>query len=161
MRAPISVVVGSLFIVAFAVVNLTPLRDHIIGLSTTTRPAPEPIRAIRVHDGELVEELARREAEREAERKAEQARERDRQAAQARRHDAGTVTAAEYSQLATGMSYQEAVDIIGFRGQELSRSSLAGTTTVMYQWMNPGLGGNMNAMFQNGRLVSKAQFGLQ
>ena len=160
MRAPVPVVVGILFVVAVIVVNFTPLRDRIIEQS----PSPaiqEPIRATRAVDGELVEELVRREAEREAERQAAQARERDRQAAQARQHDARTVTAAEYAQLATGMSYAAAVDIIGFRGEELSRTSFAGTTTVMYQWTNPGVAGNMNAMFQNDRLVSKAQVGLR
>jgi len=30
----------------------------------------------------------------------------------------------------------------------------------MYQWVNPG-GSNMNAMFQNNKLIEKAQFGLQ
>lgn len=73
-----------------------------------------------------------------------------------------TVTAAEYARLTTGMSYQQAVGIIGFEGEELSRSEIAGITTVMYQWTNPGFSGaNMNAMFQDGRLVTKAQFGLE
>ena len=72
-----------------------------------------------------------------------------------------TVTAAEYARLATGMTYRQAVEIIGFEGEELSRSEIAGITTVLYQWMNPGFSGaNMNAMFQDGRLVQKAQFGL-
>ena len=72
-----------------------------------------------------------------------------------------TVTAAEYARLATGMTYRQAVEIIGFEGEELSRSEIAGITTVMYQWTNPGFSGaNMNAMFQDGRLVQKAQFGL-
>lgn len=35
-------------------------------------------------------------------------------------------------------------------------------TTVMVQWENPGVfAGNMNAMFQNGKMISKAQFGLR
>jgi uncharacterized membrane protein YdbT with pleckstrin-like domain len=74
--------------------------------------------------------------------------------------DRTTVTAAEYRQLDTGMSYARAVEIIGFQGTELSRNEIAGITTVMLQWTNRD-GGNMNAMFQNGRLVQKAQFGLR
>jgi hypothetical protein len=58
------------------------------------------------------------------------------------------------------MSYEEAVRIIGEPGTEISRSDLAGYTTVMYSWSNTG-GANMNAMFQNGALVTKAQFGLR
>ena len=74
-----------------------------------------------------------------------------------------TVTAAEYARLTTGMTYRQAVEIIGFEGEELSRSEIAGITTVMYQWTNSGLfsTANMNAMFQDGRLVTKAQFGLE
>ncbi len=73
-----------------------------------------------------------------------------------------TVTAAEYARLTTGMTYRQAVEIIGFEGEELSRSEIAGITTVMYQWTNRGFSGaNMNAMFQDGRLIQKAQFGLE
>lgn len=75
--------------------------------------------------------------------------------------DAG-VTMAGFEQLQTGMSYSEAVAILGGPGKEISRSDLGGTSTVMYQWEAGGFSvGNMNAMFQNGRLVSKAQFGLR
>lgn len=71
-----------------------------------------------------------------------------------------TVTMAEFSRLQTGMTYQQAVEIIGAAGEEMSRSDLAGYTTVMYGWKNAD-GSNMNAMFQNGGLVNKAQFGLR
>jgi hypothetical protein len=57
------------------------------------------------------------------------------------------------------MSYQEVVAILGEPGEEISRSDLAGTTMVMYQWSRWN-GANMNAMFQNDALVTKAQFGL-
>lgn len=50
--------------------------------------------------------------------------------------------------------------MIGSPGEEAARSSLAGYTTVMYSWKNAN-GSNMNAMFQNDRLVTKAQFGLR
>lgn len=73
--------------------------------------------------------------------------------------DPPVATRAEYSQLREGMTYEEAVRIIGARGDELSRSDLAGITTVMYSWVNDN-GSNMNAMFQNNKLVTKAQFGL-
>jgi hypothetical protein len=70
------------------------------------------------------------------------------------------VTRADYESIQTGMGYQQVRSIIGTEGVELSRSDLAGYTTVMYSWKNPN-GSNMNAMFQNGRLVTKAQFGLR
>ncbi|RWE60638.1 MAG: hypothetical protein E5V24_12620 [Mesorhizobium sp.] len=46
-------------------------------------------------------------------------------------------------------------------GEELSSSEFGGYETVMYIWDGNGFGGNMNAMFQNGAMVSKAQFGLK
>lgn len=70
------------------------------------------------------------------------------------------VTLAEYEQVREGMSYVEVNAIIGSAGQELSRSDIAGYSTVMYSWANSN-GSNMNAMFQNGRLVNKAQLGLR
>ncbi len=71
------------------------------------------------------------------------------------------VTMANYTRLQTGMSYDAAVEILGDRGEEMSRTELAGTTSVMYMWKGRSVGANMNAMFQNDRLVSKAQFGLR
>ncbi|SIT08062.1 DUF3862 domain-containing protein [Kroppenstedtia eburnea] len=70
------------------------------------------------------------------------------------------VTKAEYDQIKNGMSYQEVVNIIGFEGEENSQNEIGGTKTIMYTWMNPD-GSNMNAMFQNDKLVQKAQFGLK
>jgi len=58
-----------------------------------------------------------------------------------------------------GMTYQQVVGIIGAPGDQLSASSIAGYRTVMYSWTNSN-GSNMNAMFQNGKLIQKAQFGL-
>ncbi len=68
-----------------------------------------------------------------------------------------TMTA--FDAIKTGESYQDCVNEIGSPGEEISRSDVAGITTVMYSWKNAN-GSNMNAMFQNDRLVSKAQFGL-
>lgn len=71
------------------------------------------------------------------------------------------ITRAEYEAIQPGMTYDEVVEIIGGPGEEISSSSLGGFTTVMYSWRGSGsLGANANAMFQNGRLISKAQFGL-
>lgn len=70
------------------------------------------------------------------------------------------VTLAEYEQIREGMTYGEVIAVIGSPGEELSRSDMAGYVTVMYSWSNAN-GSNMNAMFQNGRLVTKAQLGLR
>lgn len=70
------------------------------------------------------------------------------------------VTRAKYERIREGMTYEQVREILGETGEELSRSDIGGYTTVMYSWKNSN-GSNMNAMFQNGRLVNKAQFGLR
>ena len=77
------------------------------------------------------------------------------------------VTYYEYKRIQTGMSYKQVVAIIGVEGEEISRSKMDGIPgvmesieTVMYQWLNNN-GSNMNAMFQNDKLIQKAQFGLK
>lgn len=70
------------------------------------------------------------------------------------------VTAAKYEQLRPGMSYDQAAKIMGSAGEELSSTQMAGYQTTMVAWKNWD-GSNMNATFQNGKLVSKSQFGLR
>jgi hypothetical protein len=69
------------------------------------------------------------------------------------------ITLAEFQVISPGMTYPQVRALLGREGELLSRSDIAGYTTVMYAWKNSH--GNMNAMFQDGRLVSKAQFGLR
>jgi hypothetical protein len=71
------------------------------------------------------------------------------------------VSLAQYQNLAMGMSYSRAVAALGCEGSELSRTDMAGHRTVMFMWQGKSLGANMNAMFQNDALVSRAQFGLR
>jgi hypothetical protein len=71
------------------------------------------------------------------------------------------VTMANYNRLSTGMSYEQVVAILGKEGTELSSNDIAGYQTVMYQWEGDSFASNMNAMFQNGKLMQKAQFGLK
>jgi hypothetical protein len=73
---------------------------------------------------------------------------------------AGPVTLAQYYQIQESMTYREVAYVLGKAGEEVARNDIAGYVTVMIQWSNRD-GSNMNAMFQNGRLVSKAQFGLR
>ena len=76
------------------------------------------------------------------------------------------VDAEEYAKIKNGMTYEEVVAIIGEEGSQNSSSTMpavAGVTdeltTEIYSWQNFD-GSNMNATFQNGALVMKAQFGL-
>jgi hypothetical protein len=58
------------------------------------------------------------------------------------------------------MICKECAKITDQAGKELSRTELAGYTTVMYSWQNPG-GSNMMVMFQKGKVIQKSQFGLK
>lgn len=69
------------------------------------------------------------------------------------------ITGDEYARIREGMTYTEVARIVGDPGEEISSSDIAGYRTVMYSWVNFD-GSNANAMFQNGRMVTKAQFGL-
>lgn len=74
----------------------------------------------------------------------------------------GGVTLDQFQQLRDGMTYSEAVGVLGRAGTEQSRSNIGKMVTVMYTWPGSGtLGANMNAMFQNDKLVTKAQLGLR
>ena len=85
--------------------------------------------------------------------------ERRRAIARANGHD---VTLANFNSLRSGMSYQQVKAILGKDGTVSSESHVAGYHTIMYSWYGPrNDGANMNAMFQNGRLINKAQFGLR
>lgn len=71
---------------------------------------------------------------------------------------------AEFDQLKSGMTYEEASAIIGGPGEVISESGNPGDQfhTVMYQYEGEGdLGANANLMFQGNKLQNKAQFGLK
>ncbi|NTV91008.1 MAG: DUF3862 domain-containing protein [Clostridiales bacterium] len=75
-----------------------------------------------------------------------------------------TMTKAEFDQLKSGMTYEEATAIIGGPGEVLSESGNAGDEyhTVMYQYKGEGgFGANANLMFQGNKLMNKAQMGLK
>lgn len=72
------------------------------------------------------------------------------------------ISASEFAAMQTGMTPEEVTAIVGSAGTVMSESDLGGIRTVMVQWEGEsGLGANANAMFQNGKLIQKAQFGLE
>lgn len=74
------------------------------------------------------------------------------------------ISKAEFDKIENGMTYEEVVKIIGGEGEVMSEVGEKGTEyyTVMYTYDGEsGLGSNANFMFQNGKLTSKAQFGLK
>ena len=70
------------------------------------------------------------------------------------------VTAEGYSRLWTGMSRSLADAVIGFAGEEVSRTEIGGTSTAAYRWTTAS-GANILAIFTDDKLVSKSQSGLR
>ena len=68
----------------------------------------------------------------------------------------------EFEALETGITYEEAVSIIGGEGELMSQVDVPGYNTIIYSWNGEGfIGANANATFQNNKLMAKAQVGLQ
>jgi cytoskeletal protein RodZ len=70
------------------------------------------------------------------------------------------VTLENFNKIQTGMTYAQVVGILGEEGTVISENEIGDYKTVMYQFTG-GFGSNCNTMFQNGKLISKAQFGLR
>ena len=77
------------------------------------------------------------------------------------------VTLDNYLQVRNNMSYSHVVRIIGVDGVENARNKIEAipgvmdsVVSIMYSWTNDN-GSGMNAIFQNDKLMQKAQFGLK
>jgi hypothetical protein len=72
------------------------------------------------------------------------------------------VSSAQFAQLHVGMTYAEVIAVIGCAGEVMVDHSAGRPPTMMYGWQGHGIpGANMNAMFQDGRLTMKRQFGIR
>lgn len=75
------------------------------------------------------------------------------------------VTKAGFAALKDGMSYREVVGILGGDGELLSETTLGDVRTAMYRWkpVNPGrvFQPSLDVMFQDDKLISKAQYNLK
>ena len=70
----------------------------------------------------------------------------------------------EFSQIDTGMTYDEVCAIVGGEGTLSSSVDIGGSEykTEIYQWTGDGsIGANANVTFQGGKVISKAQIGLE
>lgn len=76
-----------------------------------------------------------------------------------------TISLAEFNAISTGMTYQEVTDIIGSAGEVLSEVDLGlgdEYFTQSRKWDGEGsIGANAIIQFQDGKVVTKAQFGLE
>jgi hypothetical protein len=72
----------------------------------------------------------------------------------------GVVTKAHYDQLETGMSYEQAEQLIGKKGEEQVSTETGGIATKSFAWYNQPPTSFVTATFQNNKLISKTQVGL-
>lgn len=76
-----------------------------------------------------------------------------------------TISLEEFNQIKTGMTIQDVYDIVGSSGTMISEVDLglgSEYRTIMFQWDGEGsLGANANVTFQGGKVIEKAQFGLE
>lgn len=106
--------------------------------------------------------LAAEKKKREEAEKERKAREKEAASERASSQSDPNISKDEFSRIRNGMSYKEVTSIIGGEGELLSESGEGQYHTVMYQyWGENGGGANANIMFQGGKLISKAQFGLE
>lgn len=77
------------------------------------------------------------------------------------------ITMEKYNKVSTDMTLAQVDVIAGIKGQEMSSTTMPAVPGVMgaltsqvYSWANPD-GSNMTIMFQNGKVISKAQLGLK
>ncbi|MFJ7918979.1 DUF3862 domain-containing protein [Lysinibacillus fusiformis] len=75
----------------------------------------------------------------------------------------GKLTEEKFKQIKDGMTYEEVVKIVGAEGNIMSETGSAGEPhhTVMYEFETDGIMSSSTMMFQGGKLINKAQFGVE
>lgn len=72
------------------------------------------------------------------------------------------ITLEEYNKCKTGMTYEECIKIIGSEGTPLAETNISDVNTTAYIWYGDSLNrANANLYFMDGKLYSKAQYGLK
>ncbi len=73
----------------------------------------------------------------------------------------GAVTLANFNKVRTGMTYSEVSGIFGSPGELNAQSEFGGYTSEIYSWDAAKGFGSATVTFMNGKVQSKAQFGLE
>jgi hypothetical protein len=73
----------------------------------------------------------------------------------------GGVTLANFNRVETGMTYAEVSEIFGGPGDLSMETEIIGTIMEIYSWRAAAGFGNVTISFTDGRVASKAQFGLK
>ena len=71
------------------------------------------------------------------------------------------VDKATFDKVETGTDCDKLADLFGGPGEVMSESEVMGIKTVALDWKANIFGANVTVMCQNGKVISKAQFGLK
>jgi hypothetical protein len=77
-----------------------------------------------------------------------------------RNETAAKITLSEFNSIQSGMTVDQVNNIVGGPGKLLSQTDIGGHHTEIRMWSGQDLGSNANVTFQDGAVISKAQFGL-
>ncbi len=73
-----------------------------------------------------------------------------------------TITASEFAAIRTGMTVDQVRAVVGGSGEVLAETDIAGMKGLVLMWEGRGsIGANANVQFQDGRVIGKAQIGLE
>ena len=75
--------------------------------------------------------------------------------------EGNTITLEQYNKIKEGMTYQQVVDIVGSEGSLTVNSSAGGISIEMYTWVSDNSYGLAEIGFQDGKVISMTQFGLE
>ncbi|HEU0014289.1 MAG TPA: hypothetical protein VFQ45_11430 [Longimicrobium sp.] len=75
--------------------------------------------------------------------------------------NAPAVSLAQFNQFADGITYQQAVQILGSPGTFTGFTDVMGMVSQGYSWKGASLGSMMTASFRDGKLTTKFQAGLR
>lgn len=73
--------------------------------------------------------------------------------------DTGVIDNDKFSQIESGMTYEQVVSIIGSEGTEDTTSQVGDITTTIYEWQSDSFG-VATVTFQNDKVVNKTQVGM-
>ncbi|MGN0077119.1 MAG: DUF3862 domain-containing protein [Parafannyhessea sp.] len=70
------------------------------------------------------------------------------------------ITMDQYNQVQTGMTYDQVKQVMGGDGELTSDTKVADHTSQIYMWSGKSVGANATITFMDGKVESKAQYGL-
>lgn len=139
--------------------KINGLKGQVDAFVSQEKPEPPSRDAVLAQVRQEREEAAAIEAERERDEQAAELKQKELEIIQA---EQSKLTLEKFNSIRMGMSQSEVFSILGGPGELSSQNSMMGISTELRIWKQEGLFriGNCNVMFQNGKVVSKAQFGL-